>query len=162
MMWGASGFVVATCNCFCSGACCPAGLVSVAFSWGCCWIMRTLDELMAGVNDDGTRQVFMALAVPVVGMLSVRGVEAGFGLWVALACYAMALGTLLYRERLDAFFWTHVIGENSNELFQLRNSHQRWREFRSWNSSLLSSPMQCVQKNASNRSRYSSVPSAMA
>ena len=82
-----------------------AGLVSVAFSWGCCWIMRTLDELMAGVNDDGTRQVIMALAVPVVGMLSVRGVEAGFGLWVALACYAIALGTLLYRDRLDAFFW---------------------------------------------------------
>ena len=89
--------------------------------------MRTLDELMAGVNDDGTRQVIMALAVPVVGMLSVRGVEAGFGLWVALACYGMALGTLLYRERLDAFFWTHVIGESSNELFQLRNSRQRWR-----------------------------------
>ena len=89
--------------------------------------MRTIDELMAGVNDDGTRQVFMALAVPVVGMLSVRGVEAGFGLWVALACYAMALGTLLYRERFDAFFWTHCIGEDSNELFQLRNSRQRWR-----------------------------------
>ena len=101
-------------------------LVSVAFSWGCCWIMRTLDELMAGVNDDGTRQVIMALAVPVVGMLSVRGVEAGFGLWVALACYAIALGTLLYRDRLDAFFWT-LIGESSNELFQLRNSRQRWR-----------------------------------
>jgi hypothetical protein len=70
---------------------------------GCCWIMRTLDELMAGA-DDGTRQVCMALAVPVVGMLSVRGVEAGFGLCVALACYATALCTLLYRERLDAVF----------------------------------------------------------
>lgn len=89
--------------------------------------MRTLDELMAGAADDGTRQVCMALAVPVVGMLSVRGVEAGFGLWVALGCYATALCTLLYRERLDAVFWTHVIGEYSDELFQLRAPRQIWR-----------------------------------
>ena len=87
--------------------------------------MPTLDQLMAG--DDGTRQIFMALAVPVAGMLSVRCIEAGFGLWVTMAFTAMALCTLLYREQLDAFFWAHVIGEDSSELFQLRSRRQQGR-----------------------------------
>jgi len=87
--------------------------------------MLTLGQLVDG--DDGMRQIIMALAVPVAGMLSARCIEAGFGLWVGMAFTAIALCTLLNRERLDVFFWTHVIGEDSNELFQLRSRRQQGR-----------------------------------
>ena len=85
----------------------------------------TPEQLLAG--HDTPRQVLMALSVPIMGMLGVRCIEAGLGLWVALAFLCSALCTLLCRVHLDAFFWTHIIGEDSNEPFELRSVRQRHR-----------------------------------
>mmetsp|Transcript_18286 Transcript_18286/g.30526 ORF Transcript_18286/g.30526 Transcript_18286/m.30526 type:complete len:712 (+) Transcript_18286:40-2175(+) len=60
--------------------------------------------------------------LPCIAMLSVRCIEAGSLVSVMLACIAVC--TLLGRKLLDRTFWNFCIGENSEELRNLRDCRQ--------------------------------------
>ena len=58
---------------------------------------------------------------------SSKSSEAGLGPYTSVVIAALALLILLNRARLDAFYWRHVIGEDSAELFEMRRARQAER-----------------------------------
>ena len=80
-----------------------------------------------GTTRTGTTALWSAAwTVPPLGLLLVRSSEAGLlGPYTSVVMAALALLILLNRARLDAFYWRHVIGEDSAELFEMRRARLR-------------------------------------